>query len=110
MPKATRILPLSPYHNLSTGDLIDELGALKARIADLEAHEKLLRAELIDRRTTCADGSIYSATISEAVRWTLDSKAVRAEMGNAWHDARCRQSVVTTVAVKARPVAVQLAA
>ena len=45
MPKATRILPLSPYHNISTGDLVDELGTLKARIADLEAREKLLRAE-----------------------------------------------------------------
>jgi hypothetical protein len=25
MPKATRILPLSPYHNLSAGDLVDRL-------------------------------------------------------------------------------------
>lgn len=110
MPKAIPILPPSPYHNISTGDLVDELGALKARIVDLEAREKLLRAELIDRRATCADGSVYSATITEAVRWTLDSKAVRAEMGSAWYDARCRQSVVTTVAVKARPAVVQLAA
>jgi hypothetical protein len=73
MPKATRILPPSPYHNISTGDLVDELGALKARIADLEVREKLLRAELIDRRTPCAEGSIYSASITESVRWTLDS-------------------------------------
>jgi hypothetical protein len=65
---------------------------------------------LIDRRTTCAEGAVYSASITEAVRWTLDSKAVRAEMGDGWYDARCRQSVVTTVAVKARPAPVQLAA
>lgn len=110
MSKATRILPLSPYHNISTGDLVDELGALKARIADLEARENLLRTELIYRRSTCAEGAVYSAAIAEAVRWTLDSKAVRAEMGDAWYDARCRQSMVTTVAVKPRPVAVQLAA
>jgi hypothetical protein len=110
MPKATRILPPSPYHNISTGDLVDELGALKAQIADLEAREKLLRAELIDRRTTCAEGSVYSASITEAVRWSLDSKTVRAEMGADWYDAHCRQSVVTTVAVKARPVAIQIAA
>src|SRR5262249_47175724 len=67
------------HHNLPSGDLVDELGALKARIADLEAPEKLLRAELIDRRTTCAEGSVYSATVTGAVRWTLGSKAVRAE-------------------------------
>src|SRR5215469_207962 len=109
MPKAIRdIVSLSPYHNLSAGDLVDRLGALKAEIADLEAREKLPRAELIDRRTACAEGSVYSATITEAVRWTLDTSAVKAEMGSAWYDARCRQSVVTTVAIKPRPVAVQL--
>ena len=54
----------------------------------------------------CAD----RATVSEAVRWTIDSKAVKAEMGSAWWDANCQQSLVTTVAVKARTGAVRLAA
>jgi hypothetical protein len=75
-----------------------------------QARTLTLRAELIDRRTTCAEGAVYSASITEAVRWTLDSKAVRAEMGDGWYDARCRHSIVTTVAVKARPAVVQLAA
>lgn len=111
MPKATRdIVPLSPYHNLSAGDLGDRLGALKAEIGGLQDQEKALREELIRRGSPAIDGAVYSASITEAVRWTLDSKAVRTEMGDAWYDARCRQSVVTTVAVKSRPVTVQLAA
>jgi hypothetical protein len=44
------------------------------------------------------------------VRWTLDTKAVKSEMGVFWWDARCRQSLVTTVAVKPRVAVAKLAA
>jgi hypothetical protein len=50
MPKATaNIVSASPYHNLPVGDLADQLGAVKAEIAVLEAREKSLRDELIRR-------------------------------------------------------------
>jgi hypothetical protein len=35
MPKATRIL--SHFDNLPTGELVDQLGSVKAEIADLES-------------------------------------------------------------------------
>ena len=110
MPQAPRILPPSPYHNLSAGDLVDRLGALKAEVGGLQAQEKALRDELIRRKASSLDGAVYRATITEAIRWTLDTGAVRAKMGADWYDAHCRQSVVTTVAVKARPVTRTLAA
>jgi hypothetical protein len=44
MPKATRIL--SHFDNLPTGELVDQLGCVKAEIAELEAREKDVRAEL----------------------------------------------------------------
>ena len=50
------------------------------------------------------EGTVYRATISDAVRWTLDAKAVRGEMGDAWWNARCRQSLVTTVARRSSPL------
>ena len=101
---------ISVFHNLSAGDLADQLGALKAEIAELEAREKSLRDELIRRSDGEVEGSFYRATISDAVRWTLDAKAVRSEMGEPWWNARCRQALITTVAVKALTGALRLAA
>jgi hypothetical protein len=65
---------------------------------------------LIRRRLSECEGALLRATVSEAIRWTIDSKAVKAEMGSAWWDAHCQQLLVTTVAVKARTGAVRLAA
>ena len=107
---SANVVPVFPFHNLPAGDLADRLGALKAEIADLEGREKALRDELIRRGVPEVEGALFRVTVAEAVRWTLDSKAVKAEMGAAWYDARCKQSLVTTVAVKARTGAVRLAA
>jgi hypothetical protein len=108
MPKATH-QNITSLHNLPLPVLVDELGTLRAQIAELEVREKLLRDELIGRGSAATDGAFYSASITDAVRWTLDTRSVKAEMGEAWWTARCRQGVVTTVAVKPRAVA-QIAA
>jgi hypothetical protein len=108
MPKAIPII--SPFHNLSAGDVADQLGTLKAEIAELEDREKSLRDELIRRGGAEIEGALYRATITDAVRWTLDAKAVRSEMGEPWWNARCRQALITTVAVRALAVAPKLAA
>ena len=101
MPKAVQIVfTLSAYHNLSTGDLADQLGAVKAEIAALEEREKNLRHELIRRGVSESQGAAFSAQITEAIRWTLNTPTVKAEMGETWWNARCRQSAVTTVTVK----------
>jgi hypothetical protein len=110
MPKATAQIITRSLHNLALPALVDELGDLKAQIAELETREKGLREELIARGSATAEGQSYSASITEAVRWTLDAKVVRSEMGDAWWNERCRQAVVTTVAVKPRVVSAQLAA
>jgi hypothetical protein len=52
MPKATVIL--SPFHNLSAGEVADQLGTLKAEIADLEAREKALRGDALTARQILA--------------------------------------------------------
>ena len=82
MPKAiANIALVSPFHNLPAGEVADQLGTLKAEIADLEAREKALRDELIRRGGTMIEGAMFCVTVSNAVRWTLDAKTVRAEMG-----------------------------
>jgi hypothetical protein len=111
MAKAfANIASISPLHNLPPAQLADQLGALKAEIAALEVREKTLRDELLRRGVTEAEGALFSATITQAVRWTLESKIVKAEMGASWWDARCRQTLVTTVAVKPRVAVAKLAA
>ena len=111
MPKATvNIVSVSPYHNHSVGDLADELGRLATEIAELEGRRKAFREEMIRRGVAEAEGAVFRATITDAVRWTIDAKAVRVEMGEPWWEARCRQSLVTTVAVKALVASPKLAA
>jgi hypothetical protein len=110
MPKAIATIPLSPFHNVAAGDLADQLGELKAEIAALEIREKALRDELIRRGAAEVEGADYNAAITAAVRWTLDAKAVRSEMGDAWWNARCHQALVTTVTVRVRGGAVKIAA
>jgi hypothetical protein len=110
MPKAVAIVPPSPFHNLSAGAVADEFGTVKAQIAELQDREKALRDELIRRGISEIAGSAYCVSITEIVRWTLDTKAVKAEMGPGWYDARCRQGMVTTVVVKALAAPAKLAA
>ena len=101
MPKAVaNIVSVSPYHNLPVGDLADQLGTVKAEIADLEAREKSLRDELIRRGVSECQGEAFGASVTQGIRWTLNTQAAKSEMGLAWYDAHCRQQAITTVSVK----------
>src|SRR5579864_7881073 len=106
MPQAkanhTPITPVSPFHNLSLGEIVDQLGHAKAEVADAEAREDALRAELIARGAIEAEGVLFRATVSEAVRWSLDAQRIREEMGAAWCDARSKITATTTVRVCSR--------
>jgi hypothetical protein len=95
---------LSPFHNLSLGELVDALGHVKAEAAEIKAREDSLKAELIARGVPEADGMLFRATISESTRWTLDVTAIREEMGEAWCDKRSKVSRSTSVRICARTV------
>jgi hypothetical protein len=92
----------SPFSNLSTGQIIDELGQVKAEAAEIEQREKALKAALIARGVTEAEGALFRATVTESLRETLDAETVKAEMGGAWWSARCKVGIATTVRVSAR--------
>jgi hypothetical protein len=103
MPKAiSHLTRVSLFHNLSIGELVDQLGHVKAEAAEIKAREDALRAELIAREVTEAEGLLFRATVSEATRWTLDSEAVKAEMGHAWYQARCNIGACVTVRISSR--------
>jgi len=106
MPKAdnhlTAVPSVSPFHNLTVGAIVDRLGTLKAQLADLKADEEALRGELIARKVAAAEGDLFRATVTEALRETLDTERVKAELGERWYSSHCKIGVTTTVRVSAR--------
>jgi hypothetical protein len=62
--------------------IVDELGALKARIADLTKQETKLKTALIESGYAEIDGSLFRAAVTWTERATLDSEAVRALQGH----------------------------
>ncbi len=110
MPKAVvNLTRISPFHNLSIGALVDQLGRAKAEAPEIKSREEVLRAELIARGITEAEGMLFRATVTEASRWTIDTECVKQEMGAAWYQARCRVGACVTERVSAR-IALQVAA
>jgi hypothetical protein len=92
------------FDNLSDGQLVDELGALKAELAELNERENALKSALIARGVGEVEGARFRASISaESIRWTLDGAAVKAEMGEAWvprHSKRSRVSPAVRIAAR----------
>lgn len=88
--------------NSNYGILVDELGRLKAQIADLEAREKELKAALEAFGPGAYEGALFRATISDSVRATLDMVAVRAKLSAQFIRAHTTERAVRTVRVVAR--------
>lgn len=53
-----------PKRPIPLGSLVDQLGTIKAQIADLEKEEKRLVLALADSKATVAEGHLFRATIS----------------------------------------------
>ena len=94
----------NPMTNLA---IIDRLGALQAQIANLEAEEKALKAEIKGFGDGAYEGALFRATVSTADRATLDAKAARAKLeelgaSHQWFAANTKVTPVTTIKVAAR--------
>lgn len=57
--------------------IVDDLGFLKAQIADLEKQETVLKAKLAASGLRYVDGDFYSASITTRESTRLDSEKVR---------------------------------
>ena len=79
--------------------MLADIGAQIKRAADAIAKaDKACKARILDE---AADGELrgasFTARVVESVRWTLDAKRVRSEMGDAWCDERSKQAHVRSV-------------
>ncbi len=81
---------------------VDELGALKAAIAELTEKEKELKTAIAASGYAELDGDLYRATVSLSERVTLDSEKVRALLSDAQIAACSRTTEVLSVRVAAR--------
>ena len=86
--------------NLTT--LIDQLGALKAQIADLTKQEKAIKEAMEDLSPGAYEGELFRLSISVADRETLDMEAVRAHLSRQFIQAHTNVTEVRTLRVSAR--------
>ena len=66
----------------NSAEAIDELGLIKAQIAELEAKEKALTDALKATGLDKFDGTFFDCTISRSERANFDIKQLRAELGD----------------------------
>lgn len=81
---------------------VDELAELKARIAPLQERADALVAQLKSTGLERIDGTLHTAVVSLSERETVDSKALRAELGEAIIAPFLRRTLVETLKVTAR--------
>jgi hypothetical protein len=95
------------FHNVSPAMLADLIGQLdkqaKAATAELETAKDAFKA----RGLLVANGETFAVCLLNSIRQTLDTNAVKSEMGQAWFDDHSRLGEVTTLRISvAKPVAI----
>lgn len=79
---------------------VDELLAVRAEMAALKSREDALKLLVLEMDPRERFGRDAEASVTKSERSSLDTKALRAEMGDAWVDARSKTTVVTTIRVR----------
>lgn len=67
-------------NEIASGQLADELGIIRAQMADLKEREKEIRGEFIAAGVTAVEGETFRAVVVESMRTTIDWKAVSAKL------------------------------
>lgn len=88
--------------NSNLTKIIDDLGTLKARIADLENQEKALKQALADLAPGAYEAELFRLSVSESVRETLDMAAVREHLSRQFIQSHTVSTPVRTLRVTAR--------
>ena len=91
-------------NELPLSEVVDQLGRLKAKIADLCAQEEELKRLLILSDESAVDGKMYRASITHVQRSSLNQQKVRLFLTPQQLDAcmTYSDSVVVRVSAKTR--------
>ena len=82
--------------------LVDELGKVKAKVAELKALERQLRDQVEALGEGAHDGFVFRATVEHCDRETLNAEAVRATLTEEQLEDCTQMTRVVTVKVKSR--------
>ncbi len=82
--------------------IVDQLGALQAQIATLEAEAKKIKQVLIAKGEGAYEGELFRAVVSASERNTLDMDAVRAKLSPQFIAAHTKTTEVVAVRVNAK--------
>lgn len=92
----------SPFHNYSDGQLADEIGKLDTRIKAQTEELDGLKDEFKRRGITAARGQVFAVTASTSTSKRLDTKRLRAALGDAL-DGYEAESTSTRFSIKPAP-------
>lgn len=98
------------FHNMAPAQLADVIGGLDAQIKALEAEKDSAHKALLSLSTEKAEGERFTVTFSTSIRQTLDTAAVKAEMGQQWFDDHSKLAEVTAMRVTVNKAAFAIAA
>lgn len=87
--------------------LADKMGDLYVQIEALQAEYDACKAAIVAHGATVQGTRFNAEYVNASTRWSLDGKAILAEMGEKWCTARSKLSNVSATArIKARISAV----
>ena len=93
---------MSRIETIDLAATVDELAELKAAIAPLQERETVLKELLKATGRDRIDGTEHTAVISLSERETIDSKRLRADLGEAIIAPYLNRSLVTAIKLTAR--------
>ena len=93
----------TPFANYSNGALADAMGDIDTQLERLQARQKAARAEMTRRHLSALEGARFLVSKATVSTHTFDGKGVRAEMGDAWYEARQKAGTRTTYSVMPKP-------
>lgn len=88
------------YEHMTDEVLADEIGCLHSDIKIMTKNLADLKSEFKNRNLEEIIGLTWKAKIKDAVRWTLETAKIKAEMGESWYSERCKVSHVQSVMVE----------
>ena len=86
--------------HLNLVNIVDELGTVKAEIANLKAREEFLKKALEDSGETAIDGTLFRATVATSQRTNIDWKTIAEKLEPSRQLITAHTSVGYTTAVR----------